>query len=224
MGRLELLRDMLGRTADGAYVVDQEQRIAIWNKAAEQLLGFTAQEVVGMNCFQVLGGHTDAGCVVCRRGCLPFTAGRRGELVPSFDAQVRTASGYPRWINVSIIAVPLDDDSEEPTAVIHLFRDVEAKKRAETFAKDVAGWVRQLRLQGPEPPGSSAEPPAAGLTERELQVLRLLARGAETESIARELVIDRSTVRNHIQRILHKLDVHSRLEAVTYAGDHGLLD
>lgn len=224
MGRLELLRDLLGRTADGAYVVDQDQRIAVWNKAAEQLLGFTAQEVVGMNCFQVLGGQTDAGCVVCRRGCLPFTAGRRGELVPSFDAQVRTASGYPRWVNVSIIAVPLDDDSQEPTAVIHLFRDVEAKKRAETFAKDVAGWVRQLRLQGPEPPSSGAELAATGLTERELQVLRLLAHGAETESIARALVIDRSTVRNHIQRILHKLDVHSRLEAVTYAREHGLLD
>jgi PAS domain S-box-containing protein len=223
MVRLELLRDLLERAADGAYVVDQDQRIAAWNKAAEKMLGFKAQDVIGLNCFQVLGGHTDGGCAVCRRGCLPFTAGRRGELVPSFDAQVRTASGYPQWINVTIIAVPISDDSQEPDAVVHLFRDVEAKKRAETFAKDVVGWVRQLRLEDPEPMANGERPADAGLTEREVQVLSLLARGADTDSIANQLVIDRSTVRNHIQRILHKLGVHSRLEAVTYAREHGLL-
>lgn len=224
MARLELLRDMLDRAADGAYVVDQDQRIAVWNKAAENLLGFKAQEVIGMNCFQILGGHTDGGCPVCRRGCLPFTAGRRGELVPSFDAQVRTASGYPLWVNVTVIAVPTSDDSQEPDAVVHLFRNVEAKKRAETFAKDVVGWVRQLRLEGPEPLASDDRPADVGLTEREIQVLHLLSRGADTDSIANQLVIDRSTVRNHIQRILHKLGVHSRLEAVTYAREHGLLE
>ena len=224
MARPEFLRDLLERSADGAYVVDQDQRIAAWNKAAEKLLGFRAQEVVGMNCFAVLGGHTDGGCAVCRRGCLPYMAGRRGELVPSFDVQVRTASGYPLWINVSIIAVPISDDSQEPDVVIHLFREIEAKKRAETFAKDVSGWVRQLRLEGPEPLAVEDRRTDIGLTEREVQVLRLLAHGADTDSIANQLVIDRSTVRNHIQRILHKLGVHSRLEAVTYAREHGLIE
>ena len=52
----------------------------------------------------------------------------------------------------------------------------------------------------------------------------MLSHGADTDNIASQLVIDRSTVRNHIQRILHKLDVHSRLEAVAYAREHGLLD
>jgi PAS domain S-box-containing protein len=224
MARLELLRELLDRSADGAYVVDEEQRIAAWNKAAEKLLGFKAQDVVGMNCFAILGGHTDGGCAVCRRGCLPYTAGRRGELVPSFDAQVRTASGYPLWVNVSIIAMPTSDASAEPDVVVHFFREVEAKKRAETFAKDVAGWVRQLRLEGAEPQALGERTTDVGLTEREIQVLRLLSHGADTDSIAKQLVIDRSTVRNHIQRILHKLGVHSRLEAVTYTREHGLLD
>lgn len=224
MARLELLRELLDRAADGAYIVDQDQRIAAWNKSAEKILGFTAQEIVGMNCFAILAGHTDGGCVVCRRGCLPFTAGRRGELVPSFDAQMRTANGYPLWVNVSVIAVPTTDSSDEPDAVIHLFREVEAKKRAETFAKDVVGWVRQLRLEASESVISDTRPADVGLTEREIQVLRQLSHGADTDTIAKQLVIDRSTVRNHIQRILHKLGVHSRLEAVTYAREHGLLD
>ena len=165
-----------------------------------------------------------SGCVVCRRGCLPFTAGRRGELVPSFDAQMRTANGFPLWVNVTIIAMPTNESSSDPDVVIHFFREVEAKKRAETFAKDVAGWVRQLRLDIPESVASGGGPCGVGLTEREIQVLRQLSHGADTETIAKQLVIDRSTVRNHIQRILHKLGVHSRLEAVTYAREHGLLD
>jgi PAS domain S-box-containing protein len=224
MTRSDFLRDLLERAADGAYIVDQDQRISAWNKAAEEILGYTAKEVLGMNCFQVLGGHTDGGCVTCRRGCLPFTAGLRGDLVPSYDTQVRTASGYPRWINVTIIAIPVTDDSTEPEVVIHLFRDVESKKRAETFTKDVVGWVRQLKLQGPELLAIENEPADAGLTEREIQVLRRLSHGADTDTIASQLVIDKSTVRNHIQRILHKLGVHSRLEAVTYAREHGLLE
>jgi PAS domain S-box-containing protein len=224
MARWEFLRELLDRAADGAYIVDQDQRIAAWNKSAEKILGFKAQEIVGMNCFAVLGGHTDGGCVVCRRGCLPYTAGRRGELVPTFDAQMRTASGYPLWVNVTIIAMPTSDGSDDPDVVIHFFREVEAKKRAETFAKDVVGWVRQLRLETPDPVASGTRPCDIGLTEREIQVLRQLSHGADTDSIAKQLVIDRSTVRNHIQRILHKLGVHSRLEAVTYAREHGLLD
>lgn len=224
MARLDFVREMLDRSADGAYIVDQDQRIAAWNKSAEKILGFKAQEIVGMNCFAVLGGHIDGGCVVCRRGCLPFTAGRRGELVPTFDAQMRTASGYPLWVNVTIIAMPTTEGSDEPDVIIHFFREVEAKKRAETFAKDVAGWVRQLQLDVPQPGKPAARPCDVGLTEREIQVLRQLAHGSDTDTIANQLVIDRSTVRNHVQRILHKLGVHSRLEAVTYAREHGLLD
>ncbi|MBK8050343.1 MAG: PAS domain S-box protein [Anaerolineales bacterium] len=224
MANIDLIRELLDRSADGAYIIDQEQRISAWNKAAESILGFTAQEVVGANCFQVLGGHLDGGCMVCRRGCLPHTAGLRGELVPNFDAQVRTAGGLPRWINVTVIALPAANGNSEPDTVIHFFRDIEAKKRAETFTKDVVGWVRQLRLQGPEPFAANPLPIDTGLTERECQVLRLLCQGADTDNIASQLVIDKSTVRNHIQRILHKLGVHSRLEAVTYAREHGLIE
>jgi DNA-binding CsgD family transcriptional regulator len=230
MARFEFIQELLSHSADGGYVIDQEQRIAAWNKAAEEILGFRAQDVVGMPCHQILGGHSDGGCVVCRRGCFPFTAASRGELVPCFDAQVRTATGYPRWVSISVVAIqiPADDAREsarESTVIVHLFRDVEAKKRAETFAKDVAGWVRQLKLQESGlVAGSHDEEPTGHLTPREIQVLRLLARGADTDAIANQLVIDKSTTRNHIQRILHKLGVHSRLEAVTYARDHDLLD
>ena len=61
------------------------------------------------------------------------------------------------------------------------------------------------------------------LTPRQLDVLRHLAAGHSTESIARTLGISRETVRNHVRGLLARLDVHSRLEAVMRAHELGLL-
>lgn len=221
-----LLHDLLDRTADGAYVVDEQQRIVAWNHAAEDLLGFTAKEVMGQPCHQIIGGRADGGCVICRRGCQPFVASNRGELVPSFDVQVRTAHGRSRWVNAGVIAVTLKDADGVPSpAVIHLLRDVEAKKQAETFATEVAALTRQINLKPTSStPQYDLDLPIPTLTPREADVLALLAEGADTAAIASQLLIGNSTVRNHIQRILHKLGVHSRLEAVACAREHGLLE
>ncbi len=62
------------------------------------------------------------------------------------------------------------------------------------------------------------------LTYRELDVLRLLAEGVRGEEIASRLGISRNTVRTHVQNILTKLQVHSRLEAATFAVRHGIVD
>jgi len=61
------------------------------------------------------------------------------------------------------------------------------------------------------------------LTDRELEILRLLAAGSSTAAIARKLSISPTTVRNHVQRILTKLHVHSRLAAVALAYTEGLI-
>ncbi|MFS3129023.1 response regulator [Nocardioides sp. Bht2] len=66
--------------------------------------------------------------------------------------------------------------------------------------------------------------PGLRLTERELQVLRLVARGMNNREIARELFISENTVKNHVRNILEKLQLHSRMEAVMYAVREKLLD
>jgi DNA-binding NarL/FixJ family response regulator len=65
---------------------------------------------------------------------------------------------------------------------------------------------------------------AAQLTPRERQVLALLVEGADGRSVAKRLGISRNTVRTHVQSILSKLQVHSRLEAATFAVRHRLVD
>lgn len=62
------------------------------------------------------------------------------------------------------------------------------------------------------------------LSPREIEVLQLLAYGATTEQIAEELFISVNTVRNHIRRLIQKLQVHSRLEAAAHGIRHGLVD
>ena len=62
------------------------------------------------------------------------------------------------------------------------------------------------------------------LTERELEVLRLVARGLNNRDAAKELYISENTVKNHVRNILEKLQLHSRMEAVMYAVREKLLD
>jgi DNA-binding NarL/FixJ family response regulator len=59
--------------------------------------------------------------------------------------------------------------------------------------------------------------PAPRLTEREMEVLRLVAQGLNNRDIAAKLFISENTVKNHIRNILDKLHLHSRMEAVVYA-------
>ncbi|HEX8781478.1 MAG TPA: response regulator transcription factor [Nocardioides sp.] len=62
------------------------------------------------------------------------------------------------------------------------------------------------------------------LTERELEVLRLVAKGLNNREVAKELFISENTVKNHVRNILEKLQLHSRMEAVMYAMREKLLD
>jgi two-component system, NarL family, nitrate/nitrite response regulator NarL len=76
----------------------------------------------------------------------------------------------------------------------------------------------------PHENGSEGDPAAEALTNREREVLKLLARGLTQAEIAEQLFISPKTVAGHIQRILEKLGVHSRAQAVALAHEHGLAD
>ncbi len=66
--------------------------------------------------------------------------------------------------------------------------------------------------------------PTPRLTDREMEVLRLVAQGLNNRDIAKQLFISENTVKNHIRNILEKLHLHSRMEAVVYAVREKLLE
>jgi DNA-binding NarL/FixJ family response regulator len=85
----------------------------------------------------------------------------------------------------------------------------------------VLGEYRRLAA-GQQPVGEAADAPR--LTERETQVLRLVATGLTYRQIAERLTLSHRTVQNHVQNTLTKLQLHNRVELVRYALDNGLGD
>jgi DNA-binding NarL/FixJ family response regulator len=89
----------------------------------------------------------------------------------------------------------------------------------------VLGEYRRLASDPAPAQGTgSADADAPRLTDRETEVLRLVAKGLSYKQIAERLVISHRTVQNHVQNTLGKLQLHNRVELVRYAIERGLDD
>lgn len=198
----------LARAGEGALVADAAGRVLYWNPAAQRLLGWGPGEAVGRGSCDVLDNRNGRGLAGCRADC-PVAAARLGDSVEPFDIWTRAKSGRLMRLNVSTLAVP--GERGGGTLTVHLFRDVTDR----TAPPRNGGPVSEGREEASLPPGA--------LTRRELEVLRLLAGGANTRAAAERLGVSPATVRNHVQNLLGKLGVHSRLQAVAYATTHGWL-
>ena len=76
----------------------------------------------------------------------------------------------------------------------------------------------------PMPFGHRQEPPTRPLTEREIEILRLIAKGLSNNEAASVLTLSRATVRTHLEHIYEKLEVSNRVEAVTEGLRKGLIE
>jgi DNA-binding CsgD family transcriptional regulator len=111
---------------------------------------------------------------------------------------------------VAVIVVPGPKPSQY--SVIHLLQSLPEKRGEEELVP------LGTPLAAAVSPAAPTRPPAhSPLSAREVEVLRLLADGVSTSAVADSLFISVATVRNHIQKTLRKLDVHSKLEAVALA-------
>lgn len=194
----------LASSGDGAFVIGEDGLIRSWNRAAETLLGWAPRDVVGRPCCDVFSGYNTEGNRLCSQNCQVMMTVRAKEPVQHFDMRTRTKAGRPIWLNTSVLTAT--STTGEPLT-IHLFRDVTATKELLTLVHE------RLRAAS----GTDTVDPAATLSRRELEVLRLMTQGLNTKALAERLHLSRATVRNHAQGIFAKLGVHSRLEAVAFA-------
>ncbi|WP_026455428.1 response regulator [Saccharomonospora iraqiensis] len=88
------------------------------------------------------------------------------------------------------------------------------------FTAGLAGMVLGEYRRMADAPAPGEPPPQ--LTDRETDVLRLVAKGLTARQIADRLVISHRTVENHVQSTLRKLQLHNRVELARYAIEHGL--
>ena len=214
----------LAGAADGAFIINKEQHIIYWNQAAQEILGFSSAEIAHQPCYEILAGRDEREQLICCEHCQMATTSFGGSAVTNFDANVRSKADGQRWVNISTFTFPTNGDGTG-LVLVHLFRDVTLKKQKEQFIDQVLAAVKNLQnkasLQAVA--SVSAGVHASDLTDREREVLSLLAHGLNTNDIAQSLAITSSTVRNHIRNILQKLQVHSRLEAVVCAFEYGLV-
>jgi DNA-binding NarL/FixJ family response regulator len=129
-----------------------------------------------------------------------------------FEAIRAGASGY------LLKDIPLDEVADTVRAVDggqSLINPSMAGKLLTEFA------ILARREAASEPP---EQVPAPKLTDREMQVLKLIARGMNNRDIAKELFISENTVKNHVRNILEKLQIHSRMEAVMVAVREKLIE
>jgi PAS domain S-box-containing protein len=232
---------------DGVYAVDMNQKIIFWNKSAERILGYSPEEMLGKYCHvvftrssPVISEETGAAC---QENCITIKMAQNAEVNKATSLLIQTKDGTRKWITVTHVLFPATNS--RLATLLHIFHDVTADKKAVNLMEQV---TNMLHTNIAEPNDAAiAEPNDAAnywnnakndnfnnleninggnpdpLTSRELDVLKLLTKGMGTQEIAEDLVITNNTARNHIQRIIAKMGVHSRLEAVALAYQIGLI-
>jgi DNA-binding CsgD family transcriptional regulator len=212
--------DRISRSGEAVFAIDSSDRVVLWNKKCEELLGKPARSVLGKRCDEVIGGRDAQGNIYCYRNCpVAFQARERpAEPVARFPLKVKTGSGKTKQVEMSMFAIP----SYHPALaiVVHVLREGKAKK---TSALEKGLEKEAAPAREPLWPMTTKEGDPVALTPREKEILRHMAEGQSAPTIGKELFISTVTVRNHIQAILRKLDVHSKLEAVVFAFQNGLV-
>ena len=204
----------------GVMAVSLDQTIVFWDRTAREMLGYTAERLVGAKCSDIPSGLGRSGLTSeCADCCACMRYARAGLVPPAVELAMRASWGEVKWVEVKPVVVPWLTDVG--TVVIYLFRE-----RSGDVHRPVGDLVvaeQGASSDSPEVPEVTDESDVRPLTARELEVLRLMALGWETEYIAAELEVTHHTVRSHVANLRRKLNAKSRFEAVMTATRLGIL-
>ena len=160
--------------------------------------------------------------------------------MPVMDGIVATAQIHRQLPDCQVIMLTTFDDEEyivkslRAGAVGYLLKDIPASQLAQavqlahagiyqlepSVAGKLVGMLSGRPLERTSIP--AGVPLEIDLTERELEVLRLIGTGATNREIADRLVVSEGTVKNHVSSILSRLSLRDRTQAALYAHEHGL--
>ena len=185
-------------TAPDAFILtDSRGRVRMVNEAAGALLECDPQDAVGKRCWGIVGLRTPDGAPVCGAECR--VRAKLSENTPCMRQRaVRISNlGVPHELEIFTLKV---GSTGRAWGVLHMIVPV---------SDGEACLEPELPVPGPH--GANG---LKRLTRRETEILRALAAGESTGSIAEDLCISLATVRNHVRAVLRKLQVNSRLEAV----------
>ncbi len=220
----ESIFDTLSTASIGAYAVNVEQTIVFWNETAQHILGYSANQVLGRRCYEVLVGTTEGSLTPeCQAGCPSILCLQAGQIPGTNRLQMLCSSGARK--SVSLTPMVIGGGQNDPPLLVHLFVDEPEAGGLDQAAESVRHELTQsgYDIVSDRTYADSAPSDTPSLTSRELQILRLVALGTQVSEISAELHISPHTVRNHIRNFRGKLGAATRLEAVVNALRLGIL-
>lgn len=115
----EFFKSLLDNLYDGVYFVDRQRRITYWNRGAERITGYKAEQVVGKSCSDNILNHcTEDGCELCTTTC-PLTqsmkTGKSGEV----EVFLHHANGHR--VPVSVRTSPIYDEAGKVIGAVEIF-------------------------------------------------------------------------------------------------------
>jgi DNA-binding NarL/FixJ family response regulator len=147
-----------------------------------------------------------------------------------------------KWPSIEVLIFTIFDEEEKVLDAVkagasgYLLKGASSEKILEAIREVKAGGsviqpslarrlLRHFRVPETDAkPGLREEPPTRPLTEREVEILRLIAKGLSNKEAAGVLDLSRATVRTHLEHIYDKLEVTNRVEAVTEGLRKGLIE
>jgi len=210
------------RSTTAAIATDAEDRVIGINDAARSLFGYdNSGKVIGLDFAKVFQPRDVFGNPLGYDYSLIFQMLESGQPFKNFECQLRKACGDYQRADVSVVVVlgPCPDKYE----LVHVLWPRERRRQADEVIS------RLLNIaEHPEVTGIGVKLRQAGngkslLTDRQQEILLLVAGGKCSGDVAKALNISPETVRNHMRNILSRLDVHSRAEAVSVAYQRRLI-
>ena len=188
-------------TGDPAFAVDRHGSIVLWNVAAEQIFGYSNAEALDKKCWELMCGHDINGNRYCFEHCPLIEMAFLHEPVHAFHTSFENAAHQQEPYSVSCLTV-FDEPGDE--MLLHICRP-------EKGSPDENSGQTPLDTQPDK------------LSQREIEILVLLAEKVKTQDIADRLSISIRTVRTHIQHLMYKLRVHKRHDAILAAKQLNLI-
>jgi PAS domain S-box-containing protein len=216
-----LLETALNTLRDLFFVADADRRLVRWNRELCAMTGLDEDEVENRRLTVLV--HQDD-----REAMEQWYVRVLEDGAATVEALLLMDSG--NYVPYEFTGARLKDGEGKAAGVCGIARNISARRQTEQHLKqaireviDDATWFAQSVLEKMTQVSSSRAPSikAGDLTDREREVIELIAKGLKNNQIAKDLGLSYATVRNYVARIYGKLDVHSRAEAVIWARERG---
>ncbi len=195
--------------------IDRRHRVVYWNDCADRFLGWTAREALGRPCYDVFAGQDVFGNLCCFRDCGIALGPLRGEAPGTVRDGRPAARRHSQRLVTRTLAFPSPGAAYRSSSTC-------SRTGTRSFSRPSSARPRGRRANRPDAPAGPPEPSDQPVPARKADPGSPRA-GYGSVNIAARLGLSHATIRNHVQHLLRRMDVHSQVEAVSLAFRRGLL-